>query len=172
MKWVLVGVGFVFVSAALVLLVGAILPRRHLASRAATYRERPDALWATMTDFASAPTWRAGVKQVILADTDKSRGFIEESDFGRVHFEVVEWIAPTRLVTRIADEDLPFGGSWTYEIASIGTSTRVTITENGEIKNPFYRFMSRFVFGQTKTIDDYLRALGKKHGESIVPSAA
>ena len=40
-----------------------------------------------------------------------------------------------------------------------------TITENGEIYNPFFRFMARFVFGYTATMETYLKALGKKFGE-------
>ncbi len=41
----------------------------------------------------------------------------------------------------------------------------VTITENGEIYNPFFRFMARFVFGYTVTMETYLKALGKKFSE-------
>ena len=37
--------------------------------------------------------------------------------------------------------------------------TRVTITENGEIYNVFFRFMARFVFGYTATMDRVLDAL-------------
>ena len=36
---------------------------------------------------------------------------------------------------------------------------RLTITEDGEVYNPFFRFMSRFVFGQTATLDEFVRNL-------------
>ena len=39
------------------------------------------------------------------------------------------------------------------------------ITENGEIRNVFFRFAARFFIGYTKTMEDYLNALGEKFGE-------
>jgi hypothetical protein len=32
-----------------------------------------------------------------------------------------------------------------------------------------FRFMSRFIFGHTKTMETYLRALGQKFGEEVAP---
>jgi hypothetical protein len=66
-------------------------------------------------------------------------------------------------VTRIADPHLPFGGTWTYEVApAVGGGSTLTITENGEVYNLVFRFISRFVMGYTATIDRYLEALRKK----------
>jgi len=74
-----------------------------------------------------------------------------------------ESIPPKRLVSRIADTNLPFGGSWTYEITDdIADRTVLTITEDGDVYNPIFRFASRFVMGQTATIDRYLADVEKK----------
>jgi hypothetical protein len=78
---------------------------------------------------------------------------------GAIVMEVVEATPPLRRVTRIADPDQPFGGTWTWELASDGDRTRVTITERGEIYNPLFRFMARYVFGYTGTMDSALAAL-------------
>ena len=43
----------------------------------------------------------------------------------------------------------------------------VRITEDGEVYNPIFRFVSRFVFGQTRMLDAYLRALGQATGQQI-----
>jgi hypothetical protein len=76
-------------------------------------------------------------------------------------------------VTRIADPDLPFGGSWTYEIrAAEDGGSVVVITEDGEVRNPIFRFVSRFLFGHTATLDGYLRALGRKFSEDVTPGPA
>ncbi|HSR42141.1 MAG TPA: SRPBCC family protein, partial [Longimicrobiales bacterium] len=84
---------------------------------------------------------------------------------GTMTIETVEAEVPTRLVTRIADEDLPFGGTWTYELEPTGDGrTRVTITEDGEVYNPVFRFMARFVFGHTATMDTYLDGLEARMG--------
>jgi hypothetical protein len=68
---------------------------------------------------------------------------------------------------RIADKDLPYGGQWTYELEPQGLQTALRITEDGEIYNPVFRFVSRFVMGHTATIDNYLRALASRTGDSI-----
>ncbi len=62
-------------------------------------------------------------------------------------------------MTRIADPDLPFGGTWTFELAPEAGGTRLTITERGEIRNPIFRTMSRFVFGYGATMETFLAEL-------------
>ena len=39
------------------------------------------------------------------------------------------------------------------------------ITEDGQVHNPIFRFMSRFVFGYTATIDGFLKDLHAKFGD-------
>lgn len=41
-----------------------------------------------------------------------------------------------------------------YRLVPDGAGTRVTITENGEVYNPLFRFVSRFLMGHTSTITD------------------
>lgn len=53
------------------------------------------------------------------------------------------------------------------QLAPSGSGTRVQITENGIVYNPLFRFVSRYLIGHTKTIDDYLHALGKRHGADV-----
>jgi hypothetical protein len=129
----------------LVLIIGAVavvgwsLPVAHVASASATVAKPPDAVYSIVADLNAYPQWWSGDPQV------KS--------------EVVEARAPSRLVTRIADPEQPFGGTWTFEIVPDGTGSRVTITENGEVYNPVFRFMSRFVLGRTATMESFLDAL-------------
>jgi hypothetical protein len=65
------------------------------------------------------------------------------------------------LVARITDKNIPFGGSWTYDLEPSGEGTKLTITENGEVYSPAFRFMSKYLFGHTKTIVTYLNQLEK-----------
>lgn len=74
-------------------------------------------------------------------------------------------LPPRRLVGRIADSKLPFGGTWTLEITPTPEGSNLRITERGWVSNSLFRFMSRFVFGYTGTLDSYLRSLAKKFGE-------
>ena len=73
------------------------------------------------------------------------------------------------MVTRIIDTDLGYSGKWTYVFATEKESTRLTITEHGEVSNVLFRFLSKHIFGHTATIDGYLSALARHFGESSTP---
>jgi hypothetical protein len=40
--------------------------------------------------------------------------------------------------------------------------SELRITEEGEVYNPIFRFVSRFIMGHTATIDSYLSAVRKR----------
>jgi hypothetical protein len=61
-------------------------------------------------------------------------------------------------VLQIANPALPFGGTWTYEVRPTPHGSTLTITEDGEIYNPLFRVMARFVFGYEGTMAAYLAA--------------
>lgn len=172
MKWALLVLGVLAGVVALAAIVGASLPKGHLASRSATYRQPPEAIWSAITDFAGQAAWRTDVRSVErLADRSGHEVWREIDKHNQaLPLETVEAIAPRRLVRRIADPDLPFGGTWTYEITPAPGGSRLTLTENGEVRNPFFRFMARFVFGYTATMEGYLKALGRKFREDVLVS--
>jgi hypothetical protein len=153
----LVVVGLLAGAVIAVVVVGALLPVHHTETRTVTLPQSPDEVWKTVTDVDGYPSWRPGVRSVKHLD----EGCWQEYD-GRqlVTYERVEATPPTRFVTRIADDRLPYGGTWIVEVSPAPAGgARITVTENGEVHNPVFRFMSRFVFGHRATIDRYLAAL-------------
>jgi len=48
---------------------------------------------------------------------------------------------------------------------AISGQCQLTIVERGKVRNPFFRFMSRFIFGHGATIENYLSSLAKSFGE-------
>ncbi len=72
---------------------------------------------------------------------------------------------PSRRVTRIAEKNLPFGGTWTIDIAPAPEGSVVRVTEDGEIYNVIFRFAARYFFGYTESIEGLLRDLGHRLGE-------
>ena len=56
----------------------------------------------------------------------------------------------------------PSAGPGRMRIAPTASGSTLTITEHGEIYNPVFRFVARYVQGYTATIDNYLRALHAK----------
>lgn len=172
MKWILIVLGIIAGLVAVVAIIGMLVPRKHVASRTAKYQQSADTVWETITDFESAPAWRTDLKTVErLPDLNGHAVWAEISRQGRMPYEVTVSEPPNQMVLRIVDDKLPFGGTWTYEIAATedGGST-LTITENGEIYNPIFRFMARFIFGYHGTMETYLKDLGRKFGEEPVIS--
>jgi hypothetical protein len=172
------GVIFIVVGviAALILLVGIValigsrLPKAHVASRSIHLRQPPQNVYAVVRDFGLAPNWRSDVKQM---DVEAKQGgpvyFREVGKNGTINYELVEDVPAERMVTRIRDTDLGYSGQWTYMFTPENGGTRVTIREDGEVSNVIFRFMSRYVFGQTSTMDGYLNSLAKRFGEEATP---
>lgn len=159
-------IGYILAALLLIVLVvvaiGYTLPQDHIASRERTFRASADRLFAEITNPAAYPEWRTGVTRVEMLPPDHGRvSFREWGPDGDLAF-LFETIEPSRrIVTRILDIG-PFGGSWTYELTHAADGTLLRITENGEIYNPFFRFMSRFVFGQHASIDRFLDDLARR----------
>lgn len=151
-----------------VVCIGYALPLKHRATRMAAYIATPDSIFAIITNSSAFPKWRTGVSAVEnIASPDSAWRYREKGTDGDVLYVVDEAVPAQRLVTRIADKSLPYGGKWTYEITPSLTGAWLRITEDGEVYNPLFRFMSRFVFGQHATIDTYLNDLGRRMNQSV-----
>jgi uncharacterized protein YndB with AHSA1/START domain len=135
-----------------------------------------DKVWAAVTDVSAYPNWRSDLKRVEIISTPSAPlSWREHGGQGTMTLAVEAFEPPRRMVARIADKDIPFGGAWEYVLSPESvdaTKTRVTITERGSVSNPIFRFVSRFVMGHYSTLDSYLRALGRKFGTDVAPARA
>lgn len=172
MKWIAIVAGVIVALIVLIVVIGSILPRDHVATVSARISATPANVWATITQPDRFTTWRSDLVRVeMLPPAPSGASWREHSSKGTMTMVVESAESPKRMVTRIADKDLPFGGRWEYDIVPDGPeATRVTITERGWVSNPIFRFVSRFVMGHTATIDAYLRALGKHFGTEPTPT--
>jgi hypothetical protein len=162
MKIALIAVSALVLLVVVVLAVGYMLPQDHRASRERVFAVAPNRVFAAIATPSEFPKWRTDVQRVeLLPEKDGRARFREKGSNGDIVYQVEERIPDRRLVTRIADRSLPFGGSWTYELTPTASGTSLKIIENGEVYNPLFRFMSRFVFGHHRTIDMYLASLDK-----------
>jgi hypothetical protein len=159
-------VGGVLLLAGVIALIGSRLPKAHVASRSIRLHRSPQEVYAVVRDFGAAPKWRADVKRI---EVETPAYFREEGKHGTVNYELVEDVPAQKIVTRIRDTDLGYSGQWTSSVTPENGGTRVTIREDGEVSNVLFRFMSRYVFGQTSTIDAYLTSLAKHFGEEAAP---
>lgn len=152
---------------ALLLLVGCIaligfaLPQDHVSSRTVVVNRPVADVWRAITDVESFPAWRSGVSRVEVLSVEPRR-WREVSGGDTLTLQVIEAQPPSRLVSEIADKDLPFGGRWIYQLKPVPAGTELTITEEGQVYNPIFRFVSRFVIGHAATIETFLADLQKQ----------
>ncbi|HEU0029835.1 MAG TPA: SRPBCC family protein [Kofleriaceae bacterium] len=170
MIWILYIAGALVGLVVVIALIGLALPRDHVASRTARFeRIAIGTVWAALTDLDRQPTWRRGLRSIERVGDARFR---EHTSQGTILFEVTENVAPSLRITRIADDTLPFGGRWIYELAEDRSGTRLTITEDGFVKNPVFRFLSKTVFSQTATIERFLADLAAHLGTTVTVKPA
>ena len=138
MKWLLIVVVALMVIVAAIAAVGAKLPREHQASRTLRVRRPPADVWAAVTAATGAAS---------------------------VPVDVLESKPPYHQVTRVKETEKNFGGTWTIAIVAEPRWSALTITEDGWVANPIFRFMSRFVIGHHATMDGILKQVAKALNE-------
>jgi hypothetical protein len=171
----------------IIAMVGLMLPPDHVAARTVRVRQTPEQVFAIISDVEKMPSWRPDVTRVEMLPPDEQGHTMFREHSGDIVTYRVELSQPPRWrVVHIADQNLPYSGTWTFEVAPAASTstptptpstastplTQITITERGEVRNPFFRFASRFVMSHHATIDAYLLALGRKVGESVTPEDA
>ena len=138
MRWIVFVVGGLIVIVVAIVVVGSMLPRTHTASRTLRVRRTPTDVWPVITQTAPASS---------------------------VPVDVLENDPPRRLVTRVTAAERNFGGTWTILLTPTAEGSDVTVTEDGWVANPIFRFMSRYVMGHHATMDALLTSVAKTLGE-------
>lgn len=169
-KWLAIIVGVFLVIGLGLFVAGLMLPQNHTASRTTHLSQPPERVWATISDVATSASWRPDLDSVRMLPS--RNGHVSWREFrgdNSLTLEATTSEPPRHLVTRIADKDLPFGGSWDISISPEEAGSKITITENGEVYNPLFRVMSKMM-SQTATIDAYLTGLTRKLGGTYSPA--
>ena len=166
MKIVLIVTGSILFVFACVVLIGLLLPKAHTVSRAAAYNTTPDKLFVLI---AGPQNWRPDVIRYEVVPDATGRELTQETTRNgeTVTYELLDRKPPESIKRRIATPNLPYSGTWSYFLQPHAGGTIVRITENGEVYNPVFRFVSRFILGHTRTMDHYLRALGNATGQQV-----
>jgi uncharacterized protein YndB with AHSA1/START domain len=162
MRYVLIVLGILLVAILAIVVIGWSLPVKHVATKSVQLSAPADSVYALISTPENYTSWRADVKKVDVTTENGVTRFREEGGNGPILFEITEKVPPRRFVTTIAYKSLPFGGRWIYEVVPAAAGSRLTITEEGEVYNPVFRFVSRYIMGHTATIDGYLQALQKR----------
>ncbi|MEA3013704.1 MAG: hypothetical protein QOD42_2249 [Sphingomonadales bacterium] len=153
----------------LVCLIGALLPRDHVAAAEAEMPAPPARVAAMIRAVEAYPDWRGGLKRVEMLGRDgDALRFVEHGKDGRLAFRLEEEASGRRFRSTIDDPRLPFGGYWIIALAPAGAGTKVRIEEHGFVRNLLFRFVSALILGHDRTIKAWLadmaRALGGQQG--------
>lgn len=124
-------------------MVGAMLPRTHRASRTLRLKRPPAEVWPMV---------------------------IQATQASSTPVDILESVAPNRLVTRVTEAEKNFGGTWTIVIAPVPSGSEVTIVEDGWVANPIFRVVSRLVIGHHATMDGILKKVAASLNEEAVLS--
>jgi uncharacterized protein YndB with AHSA1/START domain len=155
--WTVAGVSGLVI---LVLAIGFTLPARHSATVSGVVAGTPEEVWAVITGVEDFASWRTDIERAERLDAIEGwPAWREVGPSGALTFAMAGVEPPFRLVTRIVDEGLGFGGTWTYVLSPAQGGTLMTITEDGFVSNPMFRFVSRFFMGYESTMTAYLAAL-------------
>jgi uncharacterized protein YndB with AHSA1/START domain len=131
-------------------------------------KQTAGAVWQVITDYASVPAWHPYVRKVERLPDKNGHEIWKETypdNYGLI-LETTETTAPARLVRTIADEKGPFAGRWEFTLTATDTGCRLSITEFGDIANPFFRVMFRTGGMKPEVyLEMYLIALAKRFGE-------
>jgi uncharacterized protein YndB with AHSA1/START domain len=163
MKWLLIAAGALGALAVVILVIGLLRPKTHVASYSTVLGYPPERLWAAIADFERQPEWVPSITRVERLPDRDGRPSYRESFGGFQATTVVATFEPPRLLVKEILPGGPFHGSWTWELVPEGAGTRLTITERGTVENPFFRGMMVFS-DHTKSAREYAEALGRRMG--------
>jgi len=168
--------GAIFFALAFIFLVltgiGTSLPINHHAACSATYAKSIPFLFAAVADDDASVSWRPGIASAVLVSGNGATAVWRETDShgGVITYRTVAYAEGSK-ITRAIDfvPGMQFGGTWGYVFSpgpmAVGheptSINRVTIIEDGEIYNPFFRFLARYVFGFTQSMQTYLADLAR-----------
>ncbi len=164
-KYALIGLLMVAVLLTIIVSsIGSMMNPTQRVSRWVKLQVPADSLYAVISDFKDAATWRSDLLRVEMLPSNDTLPRWRE--FDRQHnnwaFEAVEMRPPTKLKIKIAEPEAPVQGTWAIEITPLGKSSLVIVTEVGVVDHVLYRFFSRIFYDKTTSLDAYLTSLAAR----------
>jgi carbon monoxide dehydrogenase subunit G len=168
MRWVLMGPVVLVLGVILMFVIGYFRPKTRIARSRSRLSSPPAAAWTIISDYERWAEWQPSLQRVErLPDTQGPLTLITEGASGEIPMRIEEMTPPSRMITFL-DSGM-FRGRWTWELSPSGDGgTDVTITEEAEIDNPFFRSLLMF-HDNYRAQFELQRALARRLGESVEP---
>lgn len=168
MKWILIIAVILLLPILVMLVAGLLQPVKHSVTRSIHLNQKPEVVFALLADTTNLPSWSSTVASVEPLSARDGKPAVQCTlKWGRMQMIMTqsECAPPSRLVTIMSKPGGAVLGTWTYQITPDAEGCRVALTEEGELKNPFFQLMAR-MRGLDANITQTLRDLAKKYGES------
>lgn len=161
-------IGLLLLVGAALFLIGSLRAPGHSATTQAVYPVPQQEVWDTLTAFDRWGAWYPEVSRVTaLPERAGYRRIVVTGEWGEVPTELTVWAPPHRLRTEM--DQGTFSGSWTWELTPVPEGTKVTVTEAGEVRSPFFRALMLFT-DNAATMLAFHRAFAERLGVPIEPA--
>ncbi len=168
MKWFLIIAVILLLPILLMLIAGLLQPVKHSVTRSIHLNQTPEVVFALLENTTTLPSWSSTVASVEPLPARDGKPVVQCTlKWGHMQMIMTqnECAPPSRLVITMSKPTRTVLGTWTYQITPDTEGCRVTLTEEGELKNPFFRLMAR-MRGLDTNINQTLQDLGKKFGNN------
>jgi hypothetical protein len=161
MKWIFISLGILIALVAIIYLIGSLMNVKHVATIEREFKKVDvAAILAAITNYKEYASWRSGIKELTV---DSLNHWTEKNSHGdKVSYRLEVIDEKGKLITRILNKDLDYGGFWEFTITPVDDGCSMKIVENGEVYNPLFRFMAKYIFGHETTLKNYMNDLEAK----------
>jgi len=163
--WIFLAIAVVVAFVLVPQLGGMLLNEHHIISSRILLNESPESVWRAISDLAATPDWYPNiVSEERLANREGHQVWRERYHNGQeLVLGTVESCPPYRMV-RAATEGSA-RESWEFDLQPTAMGTELRIIESGDIPSPFRRFVSKYLMGHFRAINNYQRALALRFDE-------
>lgn len=169
MKAFLKFLAFCLAAVVVMAMVGAGMPLRHVVTRRMSFAAPPERVWSALLSIRQLPVDRSDLRAIDQGTATVPPSAIEVVGTP-VKIEYDTFRPPRTLVVKTAEPDVAYGGTWTFELElETAQITRLTVTEEAEVRGRLLRFAVR-VFGlDDSVIEGVFRAVKRKLIETPAP---
>jgi hypothetical protein len=161
-KTLLKFLGVCVVAVVVMAMIGAGMAPRHVVTRRKSFAAPPERVWSALLSIRQLPVDRSDLRAVDQGTATVPPSAIEVVGTP-VTIEIVTFRPPRTLVVKTVESDVAYGGTWTFELELESAQiTKLTVTEEAEVRGRLVRFAVRTFGLDDFLIDGIFRAVKRK----------
>ncbi len=162
MKALLKFLGFCVAAVLVMAMVGAGMPLKHVVTRRMSFAAPPERVWSAILSIRQLPIDRSDLRAVDQGTSTAPPSVIEVVG-SPVKITYDTFRPPRTLVVKTSEPDVAYGGTWTFELElETAQITKLTVTEEAEVRGRLLRFAVRTFGLDDSLIDGVFRAIKRK----------